>query len=199
MRYRPQGVTIAAILLVLLNLFYFPWPWLLLFPGAEPPPAIVIYTGFALGVAGIVVTVGLWRMKAWSYLATNMVDGVPETTWRTAGDATGETITFTFDESVTLEQVGLVNGYAKVGQDSRGPLDWYHGNRRVLAVEWTLDDGTVLAQALDDTTITQTVPVDGIETRTVALRLVEVSSPGTGRASRDFTAISDVTLYGTAR
>ena len=131
------------------------------------------------------------------YLATNMVDGVPETTWRTTGDATGATITFTFDEPVTLEQVGLVNGYAKVGQDTRGPLDWYHGNRRVLAVEWTLDDGTVLAQSLDDTTVTQTLPVDGIETRTVALRLVEVSSPGTGRASRDFTAISDVTLYGT--
>ena len=33
MRSRPQGVTIAAILLVLLNLFNFPWPWLLLFPG----------------------------------------------------------------------------------------------------------------------------------------------------------------------
>jgi hypothetical protein len=73
MRSRPQAVTVAAVLMVLLSLFNFPWPWLLLFPGAEPPPAIVIYTGFALGVAGIVVTVGLWRMKAWSYLATNMV------------------------------------------------------------------------------------------------------------------------------
>ena len=131
------------------------------------------------------------------YLATNMVDGVPETTWRTPGDATGETITFTFDEPVALEEVGLINGYAKVGQDSRGVLDWYHGNRRVLQVEWTLGDGTVLAQSLDDTTVTQTLSVDGIETRTVTLRLVEVSPPGTGRASRDFTAISDVTLYGT--
>src|SRR5215207_3599623 len=50
MRSRPQGVTIAAILLVLLSLFGFPWPWLLLFPWAQPPPAIVIYTGFILGV-----------------------------------------------------------------------------------------------------------------------------------------------------
>ena len=83
MRYRPQGVTIAAILLVLLNLFNFPWPWLILFPWAQPPPAIVIYTGLALGVVGLVVAVGLWMMKAWSYRATiivcalNLLSGAP--------------------------------------------------------------------------------------------------------------------------
>ena len=44
MRSRPQAVTVAAVLLVLLSLFNFPWPWLLLFPGAESPPAFVIYT-----------------------------------------------------------------------------------------------------------------------------------------------------------
>ena len=73
MRSRPQAVTVAAVLLVLLSLFNFPWPWLLLFPGAESPPAFVIYTGFVLGIVGLVVAVGLWMMKAWSYLATNMV------------------------------------------------------------------------------------------------------------------------------
>ena len=73
MRSRPQAVTVAAILLVLLSLFNFPWLWLLLFPGADPPPAFVFYTGFALGIVGLVVAVGLWMMKAWSYLATNMV------------------------------------------------------------------------------------------------------------------------------
>ncbi len=83
MRYRPQGVTIAAILLVLLSLFNFPWPWLLLFPGAKPPPAIVIYTGLLLGSVGLVVAVGLWMMKAWSYWATlvvcvlNLLAGAP--------------------------------------------------------------------------------------------------------------------------
>jgi hypothetical protein len=83
MRYRPQGVTIAAILLVLLNLFNFPWPWLLLFPWAQPPPAFVIYTGLVLGVVGLVVAVGLWMMKAWSFWATiivcvlNLLSGAP--------------------------------------------------------------------------------------------------------------------------
>jgi hypothetical protein len=83
MRYRPQGVTIAAILLVLLNLFNLPWPWLILFPWALPPPAFVIYTGLVLGVVGVVVAVGLWMMKAWSYWGTiivcvlNLLSGAP--------------------------------------------------------------------------------------------------------------------------
>jgi hypothetical protein len=42
MRSRPQAVTVAAILLVLLSLFDLPWPWMLLFPGTEEPPAFVI-------------------------------------------------------------------------------------------------------------------------------------------------------------
>ena len=73
MHSRPQSVIVAAILLVLLSLFDFPWPWMLLFPGAEQPPAFVIYTGLVLGIVGLVVAVGLWMMKAWSYLATIIV------------------------------------------------------------------------------------------------------------------------------
>src|SRR5215212_7020644 len=73
MHSRPQSVIVAAILLVLLSLFDFSWPWMLLFPGAEQPPAFVIYTDLVLGIVGLVVAVGLWMMKAWSYLATNIV------------------------------------------------------------------------------------------------------------------------------
>src|SRR5215217_3091139 len=73
MRSRPQAVSIAAILLVLLNLFNFPWQGLILFPGVLPPPAFVIYTGFVLGIVGFVVAAGLWMMKAWSFWATIIV------------------------------------------------------------------------------------------------------------------------------
>src|ERR671920_2357405 len=82
-RSRPQAVTIAALLLVLLSLFGFPWPWILLFPWAQPPPAIVIYTALALGIVGLVVAAGLWMMKAWSFWATiivcvlNLLSGAP--------------------------------------------------------------------------------------------------------------------------
>lgn len=63
MRSRPLPVTVAAILLVLLSLMDFPFPWLLLFPGVEEPPAFVIYSGYVLGIAGLVVAVGLWMMQ----------------------------------------------------------------------------------------------------------------------------------------
>ncbi len=132
------------------------------------------------------------------YVATNMVDDIPETTWRMAGDGTGESITFRFERPATLTEVGLVNGYAKVAHDNRGVLDWYHGNRRVNAVEWTFDDGTVVRQKLRDTTLMQSVRGKKVETSSVTLRLLEVSPPGRGRASRNYTAISEVSLLGTS-
>ena len=80
---RPQPVTVAAILLVLLSLFDFPWPYEILFPGAEEPPAFILYSGYVVGIAGLVVAVGLWMLQKWSYWATigvcvlNFLFGLP--------------------------------------------------------------------------------------------------------------------------
>jgi len=131
------------------------------------------------------------------YVATNLQDGIPETAWRTPGDGTGLSLTFRFDGPSTLSEVGLVNGYAKVARDGGGILDWYHGNRRLRAVEWTFDDGTVVRQRLRDTTLLQMVKVDKVETESVTLRLLAVTPPGPGRASRNYTAISEVSFLGT--
>src|SRR5829696_8175460 len=73
MRSRPPTLTVAAILLVLLSLFDFPWPYMLFFPGAVEPPAFIIYSGYVLGIVGIVVAIGLWRLNKWSYWATIVV------------------------------------------------------------------------------------------------------------------------------
>jgi len=70
---RPLPVTGAAILLVLLSLFDFPFSWRFLFPGVEEPPAFVIYSGIVVGIVGLGVAVGLWIMKPWSYWATIVV------------------------------------------------------------------------------------------------------------------------------
>ena len=70
MRMRPLPVTVAAILLVLLSLTDFPWLYWFLFPGAEDPPAFILYLGYVVGVVGIVVAVGLWMMKRWSFWLT---------------------------------------------------------------------------------------------------------------------------------
>jgi uncharacterized membrane protein len=66
-------VTVAAILLVLLGLFGFPFVWTLLFPGVEEPPAFVIYSGLVIGILSLVVAVGLWLMKPWSLWAAVVV------------------------------------------------------------------------------------------------------------------------------
>lgn len=131
------------------------------------------------------------------YDARQMLDGVPETAWRMADDGTGQTIVVTLPEASTLTSVGLVNGYAKTAIDAAGnELDWYAGNRRVLAVEWSFDDGTTLTQDLGETRDLQRLDLDGVTTSTISLTLVEVSAPGPGPSSRDFTAISEIALVG---
>ena len=131
-----------------------------------------------------------------TYVAGQMLDGVPETCWRMPGDGTGSTLVFRLPHTAEITELGLINGYAKTAHDSQGPLDWYHGNRRILRAVWTFDDGTQLTQTLVDTTSMQTIEVDHVQTRTVKLTLAEVSAPGQGRAARDYTAISDVSLLG---
>src|SRR5215204_6156403 len=73
MSSRPLPVTVAAILLVLLSLFNFPWVYELLCPGAEGPPAALLYSGYVVGVVGLVAAVGLWMLQKWSYWATMVV------------------------------------------------------------------------------------------------------------------------------
>ena len=63
-----------------------------------------------------------------SYDASNMLDGVPETAWRAAGDGSGLKLVFTFPEKVRISEVGLINGYAKTATDDAGKtFDWYAG------------------------------------------------------------------------
>jgi hypothetical protein len=131
------------------------------------------------------------------YDARNMLDGVPATTWRMPGDGSGETITIELADKTEITSVGLINGYAKTGTDGSGtPLDWYAGNRRILAVEWAFDDGSVVPQDLTETRKLQTVDVEPVTTSTIQLRLVTVTPPGQGPSRRDYTAISDLALVG---
>lgn len=131
-----------------------------------------------------------------SYDAANMLDGDAATAWEMPGDGTGTELTFTLAGRTHLTSVGLVNGYAKTGTEHGRRLDWYAGNRRVLRVEWLFDDGTSVEQRLRRTRALQRLDVD-TTTATVRLRLVEVSRPGKGRASRDMTPVSEVALTGT--
>jgi hypothetical protein len=50
-------VSVADILLVLLSLTDFPFPWWYLFPEVKEPPAFVLYSGLVLSIVGLDVTV----------------------------------------------------------------------------------------------------------------------------------------------
>jgi hypothetical protein len=132
------------------------------------------------------------------YQARNMLDGVPTTCWRMPGDGSGDTVTVELSKATRLTSVGLINGYAKTDTDASGnPLDWYAGNRRVLSVEWTFDDGSVVTQNLTETRRLQRLKIEPATTSTVKLRLLTVTPPGEGPSRRDYTAISDLALVGT--
>lgn len=134
-----------------------------------------------------------------TYVAANMLDGRPDTCWRMAGDGTGAVLSFQLAAPTTLTRVGMVNGYAKKALEGGHELDWYAGNRRVLAAQWVFDDGSTLDQPLSGSTKSlQTIDLPApVTTSTVQLRLVTVSAPGTGRSARNYTAISEVSLVGT--
>jgi hypothetical protein len=132
-----------------------------------------------------------------SYDASNMLDGVPETAWRTAGDGSGLKLVFTFPAKTRITQVGLINGYAKEATDGSGKkLDWYEGHRRIESVTWNFGVGPVVRQNLEDDRAVQTVDLEPVEVRKIVLKIVSVTAPGDGPAARDFTAISDVLLAG---
>lgn len=132
-----------------------------------------------------------------AYDARRMLDGSPDTAWRTAGDATGQTITFTLRKPSTIRRVGLVNGYAKLVPSGSGLVDWYPNNRRITAVEWVFDDGTVVRQDLVEKVKLQRLTIEPVTTSTVQLRLLTVTAPGAGTLGRDYTAISDILIAGT--
>ena len=133
-----------------------------------------------------------------TYVAPNMVDGAVETCWRTPGDATGTVLTFRLDRPTEITEVGLVNGYAKTAYSGGRRYDWYQGDRRVLSVDWVFDDGTTVSQAFSQTRAMQTRDVPPVTTSTVQVRITAVSPPGRGPAARNDTAVSEVSLVGTA-
>jgi hypothetical protein len=173
-------------------------------PTPEPSPIETIPVGDPVDVAGQASAQAPTTAPAnedvagnpVTYVAGNMLDGQPDTSWRMPGDGTGTELTFTLAAPTALTRVGMINGYAKTAVEGGRKLNWYIGNRRVLAATWIFDDGTEVAQPLGATKQMQTIDITAVTTSTVRLRLDAVSAPGTGRSARNYTAVSEVTFVG---
>ena len=132
-----------------------------------------------------------------SYGAAQMFDGDATTAWRMAGDGTDALITIRLAKATEVRRVGMVNGYAKEAVDRQGrTVRWYLRNRRITRVSWSFDDGSVVRQDLAQRPRMQTVRVGAEATRTIRLRLIEVTEPMRGPLGRDFTAISELLIAG---
>lgn len=132
-----------------------------------------------------------------SYGPRRMLDGDPATAWRTTGDATGQTVSFSLPSATTVRRVGLINGYAKQVDSDTGIVDWYPNNRRITAVEWVFDDGTVVPQDLVEKPKLQRLTIEPETTTSIQLRVLSVTAPGAGPLGRDYTVVSEVLIAGT--
>ena len=131
------------------------------------------------------------------YTAAQMFDGDRTTTWRMSGDGTDALITIRLAEPVEVSKVGMINGYAKEDVDRQGrTVRWYPRNRRITAVTWSFDDGSVVEQDLRQRPEMQMTKVGSEVTRTIRLRLVDVTAPMPGRLGRNYTAISEIRIKG---
>ena len=127
-----------------------------------------------------------------AYEASHMHDGNPSTTWRMAGDASGQTITITLANPGVVHRVGIINGYAK----QVAGVDWYPNNRRILSVTWGFEDGTTVEQTFAERPALQLLKVPPVQTGTVTITIGSVTPPGSGLLGRDYTAISEVSIIG---
>jgi hypothetical protein len=127
-----------------------------------------------------------------AYEADQMGDGDPSTTWRVAGDATGQKITMTLPETAVIHRLGIVNGYAK----SVAGVAWYPNNRRILTATWQFADGSAIEQTFAERPGLQTMKVPPVATRTLSITINAVTPPGSGSLGRDYTAISEVSIIG---
>jgi hypothetical protein len=127
-----------------------------------------------------------------AYESGQMGDGDPRTAWRTAGDASGQTITVALSQPGVVTRVGLLNGYAK----QVAGVDWYPHNRRILSVTWGFDDGTSVEQTFAERPAVQRLTVPPVQTGTVTITITSATPPGSGNLGRDYTAISEVSIIG---
>ena len=125
-----------------------------------------------------------------TYPVSNVLDGRRDSAWMGAGDASGESLVFHLAAPSTITRVGLVPGYDKF--DPCTETDRFFDLRRISAVRWTFDDGTVLEQTLDPASPSmQYIPVPaGVITQDITLRIVSTTEPGT----LDHTPISEVSI-----
>ncbi len=132
------------------------------------------------------------------YDAVRVLDPRQDTACRYDGDGVNTTMRFTFAQGTALAGVGLVNGYTKTSVNG---ADLYHQYRRVLAVRWTMPDGSWFDQRLtDNCAVRQEVAIPVTDAGgVVTLTILDSSEPGDTDPGRDAGLISEVRFMAPAK
>lgn len=128
-----------------------------------------------------------------SYEPGNAVDGQSETTWRVAGDGTGQFLLLEFARPIRVSEVRMIPGYAKI--DPSDGSDRFTQNRRVQRVRFEFSDGSSSEAAFADSRDMQSAQVKPAVTTFVRIVIMQTTPPG-ARDGRDFTPISEVEVIG---
>lgn len=132
-----------------------------------------------------------------TYEPEKAVDGLLDTAWRCDGDGVGQRLEISFPGRVTLSGIGMIPGYAKT--DSHDGTDRYAQNRRISAVHYAFDDGSVVTHNFEtgssDRSV-QTLDLPGTATSHVTITVLSsVSGEAVGgQPASDRIAISEVTI-----
>jgi hypothetical protein len=128
-----------------------------------------------------------------TYLPAGMLDGDPSTAWRCNDDGVGHTITVELGGEVTVAEVGLINGYAKI--DPKSGAHRYGEYRRIAAVTWSFPSGTSFQQTLrDNTEVVQTIRIPVQTASQLTLTINSSTPPGSAASTRDAVLISGITV-----
>jgi hypothetical protein len=130
-----------------------------------------------------------------SYGPSRSTDGDPGTAWRTTGDGIGVTLTLALPDGVTVTEVGLLPGYAKV--DPVDGTNRFFENRRILRVRYRFDSSAGSSEveaAFQDRADVQFTDVGKRPATVLSIDILET----TPNPSRDYTAISEIQLRGIA-
>jgi hypothetical protein len=133
--------------------------------------------------------------NATSYEPALSLDGRPDTAWRCDGDGVGQTLEVRFGQPRSIQTIGLIPGFAKT--DPSDGTDRYAQDRRIAAVQYAFDDGTIAVQRFDtdpSTRTLQSIRIPAVTTARVDITILE-SVPGlavNGQPAVDKVAISEV-------
>jgi tRNA A-37 threonylcarbamoyl transferase component Bud32 len=196
-RRRRGGVVVAAAVLVALaaaGVAFALWPSAGSSPPTAGPRAHLIRTGVQVTATATAPQSTDGAGNVVTYVPGNVVDGHVETAWRAPGNGAGVTLTLLFDNPVDIVRIGLIPGYAK--SDPATGVNRFFQDRIVREVEYELPGRDPITQDLRPSPVPQFVQV-GVTTTRLTIRIARTSPPG-GGPRFDYTAISEVYVYGFA-